>query len=293
MVINYNISKESVSCLNAFFTKSYDYKQWFFKLKTYDIILKDPQKFVDNSDDAELKQSSLESYKLAIKAEIVFSFFHMAEALFSLIYVCKRTQLPWVFMKHIRFKELCKYVSEEIISGKITDEDIRFLFYNGVVGEEAKKDEIVKSIAFIKDFLKRMGKLFLENEIYQEYKHGLRVMTLNSQFTITPEHIPNALPIVGCSSIAHVYLDTRIMKKEGKEEYHRIQQKTVSFDYELYLRLSIQIFRLMDNLFGTRKQTSELKPEDKMDVLVFHKENLDEIFKENLANKFSLTIDYP
>ncbi len=292
MVINYSISDKSVEMLNNIFTDSYDYQQWFVKLKTYELILSRTNEFFESFADDELKKEGIEPFRLKLKAEVVFTFFHMAESLFSLMYCAKYTKIPWLFMKGLRFESICDYVRDEIITAKISDEDIRFLFFNGIVGEESKKEEIVLSIKFIKEFLKRMGNVFLSNEIYGEYKHGLRVMSKNSHINITPENMKNPKPLLSLSGTAHTYLKTSIIKKEGRNELHIVSQKTVTFDHELYSRLCGYIYILMDNLFNTRRQGKSLKQGDKMSVQVFHKNDIKEVFKEDYAKKFSLTINY-
>jgi len=293
MVINYGISEDSIKRINDFFTQGYDFKQWFIKLKTYEILLERTEDFFKSFADEELKKEGIEPYKLKIKAEIYFTFFHMAESLFSLMYCALKTEIPWLSMKSLRFKDLCDYVKDEIVAGKISDENIRFLFFNGIVGDDAKQEIIVSSISFIKEFLKKLGKIFLDNEIYSEFKHGLRVMTTNSYINVTPENIKNAKPVLSLSGIAHVYLTTDILKKVGKEEFHRVNQKTLAFDYELYLRLCRYIYRLIDNLFNTRKQRESLKIGDKMSVQIFSKDDIKEVFKEDYTKKFSFTIHYP
>ena len=290
MGIKYCISEDGIKRLNQFFTHNYNYKYWYLKLKTNDILLENAEAFIEKFGDAEFKEEAIEPYKLMLKSEIVISFYHMAEALFSLMITCKYSKVPWLSMKDIRFERICNYVRDEIISGKISDEDIRFLFYNGVIEENAKKKEIVESIAFIKEFLKRIGKLFLENDVYTEYKHGLRMMPFNSYIKITGEaDNKNVLARQGTS---HVYLSTKLIKKEGKEEQRLIEHKTVSFDYKLYLRLCIKIFQLMNNLFSTRQQGEKLKEGELLDVGVFNQEKIEETFKEEPINSFTFTIKY-
>lgn len=293
MGITYHVSGESITKINDFFTEMYAFKHWFFKLKTYAILLENTEKFLETFGDKELNKETIGAYTLALKSEIVFTFYHMAESLFSLMYCAKNSEVPWLSMKELRFTDLCDYVRDEITTGKISDDDLMFLFYYGFLGEDAKKEDIVKSIKFIKEFLKRTGNYFLDNEIYSEYKHGLRVMSTNSSFQITPEQVPTPEPVLTRSGTTHVFLTTNILKKEGKDEIHQIQQKTVSFDWKLYLRLCIQIFRLMDNLFSIRRQNKKSKPGDKIIVEVFTMISIAELFKEDSANKFSLTIRYP
>jgi len=53
-----------------FFTHNYDFKQWFIKLKTYELILENTDKFFESFADEELKKEGLEPYKLKLKADV-------------------------------------------------------------------------------------------------------------------------------------------------------------------------------------------------------------------------------
>lgn len=293
MSLHYTLSEHSKKMINDYFMDMYDFKQWFFKVKTNVILLENTEKFVELLGDKEIKDENIESYKLTLKSEMVFTFYHMAESLFSLMYCVRYSELPWLAMKHLRFKEICNYVKDEIVTDKISDEDIRFIFYNGIFGDNAKKSEVQESIKFIRDFLKRMGAIFLDNEIYMEYKHGLRIMTYNTSLSITPENVPNPKTHTLSSGTSHTYLKTALIKKNGKEENHSVSQRTIGFDYNLYVRLCCIILRLIDNLFNTRRQAKKLKPEEKMLVVFFHKESINDIFKVDSSHWSELTINYP
>lgn len=293
MPIIYNISNDSKDKLNNYFSKNYDYMQWFYKLKTYDIVLENIEKFVNEFRDEELKKENIEQYKLALQAEVVFAFFHIAEALFSLMICMRNSQLPWLDMKTIRFEKICKYVRNEVITGNITDDDIRFLFYNGIFGDQAKKKEIVQSIKFIKEYLKKMGTYFLDNEVYNEYKHGSRVMTAKSSLNIAPANIEKTKPILSMTGNAHVFLQTEQIRKVGRKEYHRILQKTRSFDYKLYLRLCVYTFRLINNLFETRKLRPKIKEGDQVNISTYHEEDITKIFEYNPEERFEFSFSYP
>jgi hypothetical protein len=204
---------------------------------------------------------------------------------------CLNSKIPWLMMSSIRFEELCTYVRDEIISEKISDEHIRYIFYNGIVGETSKDPRVVGSIKFIKQFLKKSGELFLENDIYNGYKHGLRVMTDYSQFRLSDSAIDlkekNLLKRAGDTN---TYLKSECIKKDGKDEQHKLKIITKSFDYELYLRLCIYTFRMISILFSSRRQKETLKDGDLMQTTFFDTENIEQIFKEDLTRKFSFTI---
>jgi len=294
MPIRYSISERGIEFLNNFFTGWYHYKLWFFKFKTYDILIDNLEKFVTEFGDEELKKEDINQYKLSLKSEIVFTFFHLAEALFSLLYYCRKSPFPLLEMKSIRADELYSYVQDEIITGKITDEDIRFVFYNGIIDEEAQKETIVSSIKFIREFLRRVGERFLKyKDVYIEYKHGLRVVPAIASFKLTPENVPDPKPMLERSGDAHIFITTELLSKNGKDEIYKVRQTTVSFDYMLYLRLCTIIFQLLDNLFGMRQKKEKLKPGDQISTLIFDPAQLPTIFKEDPLSTFSYTVDLP
>jgi len=290
MTMSFEISDEQLAQINDHFTHLYDYNHWFFRVKTLDIILDNPEKFIKECGDEELKKENIEDYKLSLKTELYYTFFHMTEALFSLMICARTSKLPWLSMKLIKFKEICDNIRDTILQDKLTDEDIRFLFFNGVINKEAERKDVKDSIRFIKEYLKRMGKLFLDSKMYMEYKHGLRLITSNSFFNLIPETGNNRKSILSRKGTAHTYLDYELIRKKGKDEKYKVELVTQSFDYKLYLRLAIINLQLIKNLFETRRQKLKSKLGGKMLVGMFDKHDLNEIFKENYAEKFTFRI---
>lgn len=293
MTITYGLSKRGSDDLNSFFTRMYAYKSWLYRLTIFEDILDNTEDFFKRVDSDVIDPEERNTFILSVKGEIYFTFFHITEALFSMIFACHHAQVPWIQMKGLRYRVLCDFVRDQIVAKQFTDEQLRYVFFNGVIGDEAKKPEIIRSIEFLREYLAKMGELFLDNKAYGEYKHGLRVMTTQSRFQISPENVPNPKPILGREGTAVVYLDTKRIEKNGKDEVHQVKQITKSFDYQLYLRLGQINVDLLSNIFETRRQKEKLKPGDKMSIKVFKDCDLKEIFKEDHASKFSFTINHP
>jgi len=289
----YSIPPQSVDKLNEQFTKGYDYRQWFFKLKTNELVFENLEKFIEKFGDKELKEEPIKSYKLSLKAELVFTFYHSTEALFSLIICGTTSSVPWVSMQDIKVKGICDYIRGFVLKDKLTDEQIRFMFFNSVSTKDIKRKEFVESIKFIREYLKRIGRLFLENEVYNEYKHGLRVMTTNAWLRIMPEKKNSKKPLLSRGGDSQVFLKLIEFHKEGKECFYRIEECTVSFDYKLYRRLSYMNYNLIKNIFSLRAQATKSKPGEQLTVDTFEKINVDELFKQKASNSFKFVISHP
>jgi len=293
MGIIYCLSDKSVEQVNNYFTNSYEYNQWFFRLKTLESCLAKSAEFMANVADEELKAESIDSFKLHLKAEIVFTFFHSAEALFSLIIATREAQVPWVQMRGIRFKDLCDFIRDKMVAKALTEEEIRYIFYNGIVDDEGKK-KLQKSLSFIKEYLSRMGKIFLENEAYNEYKHGLRVMNREAGFQIIPEGVADPKPVMSVAGTAHIFLHTEEIARDKKDVYLNVSQVTRTFDYELFLRLAYMNFELIRSIFDTRRQKLKHgQAGGEGTVYLYEHANLEELFKEDTSRWFRNSIKYP
>lgn len=109
MAIHYPLSDESLERINNEFFKAYDTNHWFFKIKMYETLLDSTEGFVEEFGDDELRERPIDEFQLAIQSEIVFTFFHITESLFSLLAVCDSV-IPWVEMKHIRVSEIADFI---------------------------------------------------------------------------------------------------------------------------------------------------------------------------------------
>jgi hypothetical protein len=291
MVINYVIDESGVSQLNDFFTAGYNYKYFFFRLKTIDIILEDIHKFVDTMADEELKKENISHFQRGLQSEVICTFFHMTETLFALM-IAVKSEVPWLWMKSYRVHQIMEYIRTEILTEKISDEDLRYIFYNGVKREELGRKDLQLSIKFIRDYLKRIGELYLDNTLYDEYKHGVRVILGTSGISILrngTEHIPLA-----SSDFVHTYLTSKLVYKQGKTEYHQVSEHMVTFDYELHKRLCIKNYQLIEAIFHTRQQKSHLQDGDQIGVTMFDHDSINDLFKPDTHNTLrKFRIDFP
>lgn len=136
-----------------------------------------------------------------------------------------------------------------------------------------------------------MGKRFLENDVYTEYKHGLRLMAAKSGFQIAAGS-DNINETIARKGSAHVYLEELEYDRDGSDVYHNLKRVTKSFNYDLYYRLAVVNYHLIDHMFMVLQQQLQ-KDGTMMNVMLFDGLDVDEVFEERIDGKFTLKRSYP
>lgn len=298
MAIHYPLGEGVREEINKEFFLSYDTDHWFFKIKMYSTLLENTEEFVDQFGDEELQEKSTDSFHRAIESEIVFTFYHITESLFMLLAVCDSV-IPWVEMKHIRASEIFEFLREVVIEKDWEEEDLERIFYPDIRAPDDMENAKNDSLEFIEDYLARMGALYLDNDIYNEYKHGMRLSTTQSRIQMAPEKEPmgETLPVVfEREGTAHVYLEEDLMEKDGKEEYYQLKKVTSGFDYELFLDLCYVNYLLIDQIVRIRKARhyhDEGKEDERIEVNSFHEFDVDEVFEYDHGKDWEFRFSYP
>jgi len=288
-----NISERSNEKLLYFFLSFYDYKYWLIKLKSLNTMISKPVKTLNFFKDRELKEVGKAKYLSYLKSEIYFTFHHLSETFFSLIYSFYIKDVnPWFVLTEYRTQQLYDFMEDiDFQRIELTDDLIKYLFFFGIIGKDSKRKDIQKSIKFIRDFLIKATKEYKNHQAYNSHKHGKRCIPLKSSLTITPTGKKQA--IASFSGLdSHTFLSTKEIKRDKKNIYLRISQITESFDYKKALRISKIMFKLIVNMIESRKQFIDGKKESKVEV--FHKQSIKRIFKLNSkSNLISHSINYP
>lgn len=253
MTISYALREEDKKRINREFFDSYDFKYWLFKLKTNRILVEDLEEFVEEFGGESLQDEPIEEYRLALQSEVVYDFFHTTEALFSLFIANRVSYIPWRKMRHLGIKQICTFIRDVVLDDGLDHEDIRYTFYRGT-GEKAleENEKLSESVEFIETYLKTVGTRFLDHDLYNEYKHGLRVVLSRKSVTITSEE--GDVPIIKEDGTAHIYLDSEQIKKEGSDEIHQLIKVTEWFDYEDYYNLCMVNYHMIRQMFESLKQ---------------------------------------
>lgn len=297
MALHYPLSDEAREQMNREFWRGYDTEHWFYKVKTYDLLLENSEEFFEEIGDEELNEKSVEAFHQAIESEIVFTFYHISESLFMLIGVCN-SALPWLEMKHIRVREIAEFIRETVIDEDWEDGALKSIFYPNIRAPEEHEGMMEESLDFIERYLSRMSHRYLENDIYNEYKHGLRLSTFEGSIRIAPEEEPGgeAGPVVfGREGTTHIYLEEEQVHREDSEVYHKLNRVMSGFDYELFLQLCYINYLLIDQIVRIRRedpQSGDAEEERRVSVNSFHDFDIDEIFDYNPHKEWEFKISY-
>lgn len=249
------------------------------------------EEFVEEFGDDTLQDEPIEAFRLSLQTEVVYDFFHTTEALFSLFIATRVSHVPWRKMRHLGVGQICDFIRDIVLNDDLEDEDIRFVFYRGT-GEEAleKNDELRESVEFIERYLKTVGARFLDNDLYNEYKHGLRVVTSHKSVTITSSETGKS--VLDEQGTAHTYLHSeeieneRQIETDGDDEVHQLIKVTEWFDYEVYHNLCLFNYYLIRQMFQSLRQN--LRGGDELgtlDITLFNYD-LEDLFDDN---KYRLT----
>ncbi|GGL67126.1 hypothetical protein [Halocalculus aciditolerans] len=299
MAIHYLISEESRERINNEFWNGYDPEHWFYKIKMYDALLENTADFMDEMGDEELQEKSADSFHQAIESEIVFNFYHMTESLFMLISVCN-SLLPWVEMRHIRVNEIADFMRDVVVEKDWEDGHIKQIFYPGMREPEEHEGTMEPSIEFIEEYLARMSEWYLDNDIYNEYKHGMRLSTSGGRLQIAPEKefMGETEPVVfEREGTTHVYLKEEEVGRDDSEVYYTLTRVMSGFDYELFQQFCYINYLLIDQIVSIRREQLQGSREDeeeaRIEVHSFHDMDIDEIFDYNHEKEWEFTVSYP
>lgn len=280
MTISYVLYEDDAKQITQEFIDYYDHDYWLFKLKTNHAVINNLDEFVEQFGDDDLKAKPLQDYQLALQSEVVYSFFHTSEALLSL-FMSIWTEIPWLRMQHIGYKQICDFVRDVLLEDSVTDEDIVNGFYFGVDSVALEKDEdFADSVTFIQQYLKTVGNRMLDNDLYRRYKHGLRLMTREMSVEVRSEEYPDT-PLIDESGTAYVYLESKKLEKKGKDEYHQVIKITEWFDYDLYYQLCTINYRLIEQMFRSLRQMNRgSTAENGIEIMLFEYD-LEGLFDDN------------
>lgn len=299
MAIHYLISEEARERMNNEFWRGYDADHWFYKIKTYDTLLENHEEFMEEMGDEEFQEKSADSFHQAIESEIVFNFYHMTESLFMLISVCNSI-LPWVEMKHIRVGEIADFMRDVVMEKEWEDDDIKQIFYPGMREPKEHEGTMEQSIEFIKEYLARMSDWYLDNDIYNEYKHGMRLSTSGGRIQMAPEKefMGETGPVMfQREGTTHVYLEEEEVGREDSEVYHTLHRVMSGFDYELFLQFCYINYLLIDQIVNIRRKQlqgrSDTDEEERIEVNSFHDMDIDEVFDYSAEKEWEFKVSYP
>lgn len=267
------INEKYLKKLSKNFVESYPYASWLYKIEILNRILDNWDKYENDflfKDIITKKPIESDSIKRTIKSEIYFTFFHITEALFALIYSShvKNSQPILVSLNTYESKKLNKFIrkiGEEVLN--FTDSELLSMFF--ALNEKALDIEgehgnaIRETIKFLKEYLPKLATEYLKSKpIYNSYKHGLRIVQGDMKINAVSNESNEIIQTL--NNDIHIYLKFKKIKSEGDKEFFKILQISRSFDYKRALTLSKINYRIIQNTFFSRRQIN-----NKQDKIAF------------------------
>lgn len=265
------LSKEELPELEKEFYKNYDESYWNVKIGMYDYLIENMKDIFENADDEEI-----EDYQRMAKAEFVYMFYHSTEALLGLVMSLTRNGTPWIDLKEARGWKIDDFVDEDLRSDDF-DEELHEVFYPGVRPDEDQRKQINESVGVVRSYLKQIGSMFDDRDVYNEYKHGLRLVTQESR--IEMEFNVDESERYDVSELDNVeelddgrlrwtvlngdilfYLEPSVWgrDKDSGKKFWSLARKMQTLEFELYRRLCSFNADLIAQVFSVRRDILDL-----------------------------------
>lgn len=302
------LSKEGLPELEEEFYKNYDESYWNTKIEMYDYLLENMEDVFKGA-----AEEDLDDHRRLVKAEFVYMFYHSAEALFGLVRSLTKGGIPWIDLKETYSGDITAFVEKELQSEDF-DEELVDVFYPGVRPTEEQKKQIDQSVNLIWRYLKKVGSMYDDRTVYNEYKHGLRLMANQSRIDIEVEdenadqsvfaafegveETDDGLVWSPLNGDVLLYLDPSVWQQNYNSDakFWSLSRKMQSLEFGLYRRLSSFNADLISQIFSVRRDILDLDVGDrkKSSMKLYHEVDLEEVLKlENPLQEFSVDLYYP
>lgn len=247
------------------FVEQYDYSYWIFKLNTYNQIIDNIGDFSGRYGDEYIDDAGTEQYEQSLKSEVVYMFYHTSEALFSLIMSFSESSIPPLEMKRIRINHIRNFVENKLGTNEFDNNEIRELFYFEV---QDGSNRISESVDFIEKYMSNIGDLLLENTIYNEYKHGLRLNATSSEFEMSTQEGETILDTEG-NSIVYIRTDRLRddlpVNEDDNRQWGKSAYVTEFFNFDFYNTLCGLNTHLIRHFVEMRKEEIRIQEEEQPD----------------------------
>lgn len=190
------------------------------------------------------------------------------------------------------------------------------MIYPSVEFENSDQEKQIKeSVKVIWNYLVRIGAMFGDRAIYNEYKHGLRLITSESRIELefTPgegfeeediselseiDETEDGLVWTALSGDVLFYLDPSVFRQNENsgKKFWSLSRKMQSLEFELYRRLCSLNADLISQIFSVRRRSIGLAEDDREKVRMISWDDLDlgEFLKpENPLQNFSIALYHP
>lgn len=216
LMTTYPLTEEAVDEIESDFIENYNAEYWFWKYKLLELALDEPETVLDlldvNVEDDEAREAVITELEMFATSEIVYTFYHTAETLFALM-MASTSRAPWLVLKEYGPGQLWRFARsiadtdpDENRDEEVLMDRIGARFYPTLPSDD---DRLRESTREILHYLERMFWHFDRNELYNSYKHGLRLITDEEHITIIDGETDEKKQTLG--GYAHVYLEDEVI----------------------------------------------------------------------------------
>ncbi|EJN60465.1 hypothetical protein [Halogranum rubrum] len=302
------LSKSAIDELKLEFIQSYDDDYWSVRISMMDFVLNNLDEFEDSLDyDREVR----DHLQRIARSEYRYLFYHSTEALLSIVRSIASQGLTWIDVRETYTNDLYEFIDDSLTTDGILD-DLRYVFYanSDLVDRRSAMDE---SIEFIRRYLLRIGDLYKSDNVYNEYKHGLRLMTSKSRIQIDIPGDEFDSEFLNSDSVTETEtgvrwtpMDSDVLLYLNKAEWdqdpetgkkHWSLEKVISaLEFDLYRRLSRINADLISQIFSLWRVVLNVDEgaEEEATIKIYDHLDIEDIFKStNEMSKFTVGRYFP
>lgn len=282
-MVEYHLSEDSIDEIESDFIENYNTEYWYSKIYSMERILEDTSDYVEFLDldfeDESEEEEMIEEFEMYATSEIVYTFYHTTEALFALM-MASQSRTPWLVLREYRNYQIWEFV-EGILDIEDEDEQIEAIgarFYETLPPNET----LNQSCQEIYEYLEQMFFYYENNEVYNSYKHGLRLMTDEEYMTIIDGETDEEKQTLG--GYAHIFLEDEEIETEG-DCINQLIRVVRAYDIDIYRGMTEANLELIEHLL----RILEIKHEDlegELDVPVYPVDSLSAVFETESQDSF-------
>ena len=305
------LSSSELPGLHEEFYRYYDHDYWIAKIEMHDYLL---EHLEDVFEDDEYSEEDIERYESLVRAEYHYIFYHSTEALLGLINSISKDGIPWIDLKESRSFKIDNFVKEELQDDEFEDE-LREVFYPAIdIRSDEQEEEVSKSTEFFLKYLRMIGSMYSERTVYNEYKHGLRLMTSEREISFQigttegmsdefldrddVEEIDEGVSWTTMDDEVLFFLDSTVIDQDEDTEkkFWSLSRKVKAMEFDLYRRLCVHNAVMIHQIFDIRRKILDIDEDDfeETNVKLYSETDIDEVFEaENSLTAFSINSYYP
>lgn len=251
--------QEEMDKLNKLFIDNYDPHYWKSKMNINIQLLKN----MDNNYNSLFpneKVLNIEKVNRYIRLEIHYTYYHMLEAMFAILFAFLKDPVPWLWLSsRKRYNpntfngDIAKLLDNKYMEvfGFGSQEMVKQFLYPRIDIERINIQDISwqENVKTLETYIKTFASDFMDKNEYNSYKHGFRIFCNQTYFSIGKDG-GDVMHKIGDYQDTNTFLD--VIKDQDNDilEYELVD-KTV--DYERSQLLSEIVYTIICQAIGVRK----------------------------------------